>query len=255
MIEDTRVGRAWRHVVGPTGDIFEADAITESSWLTYHYGLSNLERYCAKRNLVALPAEPETLKAWIRWMLDEEGLSPKTIQTYLAGVYVAHDERNLTINTRALKKTLKAVRAKPWASREAAPLMAPDLKDILKTLDITQPADCRDAVVGLIGLPCGLRQDEVITLDWEREGPLSNGRKGFVREVRGGYEVTLLTSKSSRGKAHTFTITNRDVPSLRKWLGAWLAFARIEPGTPLIRSVSRWGYIGQTRPKSRASAN
>jgi integrase len=250
MIEDTRVGRAWRHVVGPDGDPFEADAISESSWFTYHYGLSNLERYSADRNLVALPAETETLKGWIKWMFEEEGLSAKTIQTYLAGVYVAHDERNLTINTRALRKVLKAVRLNA-SSRKAAPLMATDLKDILRTLDIKQPADCRDAVAGLIGLPCGLRQDELVTLDWEREGPLSNGRKGYVREVRGGYEVHLLSSKTSRGKAHTITITNRDVPSLRRWLNAWLGFARVEPGTPLFRSVSRWGRIGLARPKSR----
>jgi integrase len=251
MIEDSRVGRAWRHVVGPGGDPFEADAITEGSWLVYHFGLSNLERYCAERNLVTLPAEPETLKGWIRWMSDEEGLSAKTVATYLTGVLIAHDERNMPINTRALKKTLKAVREKA-SPRQAAPLMAADLKDIMKTLDIKRPADCRDAVVCLTGLLCGLRQDEITTLDWERDGPPSNGRKGYMRAVRGGYELTLLTSKASKGKPHTFTITNRDAPSLRKWLDAWLAFARIEPGTPLIRSVSRWGHIGQMRPKSRA---
>jgi hypothetical protein len=240
MIEDTRVGRAWRHVVGPNGDLFEADAISESSWLTYHYGLSNLERYCADRNLIALPAEPETLKAWIKWMMDDEGLSAKTIQTYLAGVYVAHDERGLAINTRALKKVLKAVRERA-SSTQAAPLMAADLKDILKTMDIKRQADCRDAVACITGLMCGSRQDELTTLDWERPGPPTNGRKGYMREVRGGYEVTLITAKTSKGKPHTFTITNRDAPSLRKWLNAWLAFARIEPGTPLLRSVSRWG--------------
>ena len=250
MIEDSRAGRAWRHVVGPNGDLFEADAIREGSWLVYHYGLSNLERYCAERNLIALPAESETLKAWVRWM-SEEGLSAKTIATYVSGVCIAHDARDLTINTRALKKVLKAVREKA-SSRQAAPLMAADLKEIMKTLDLKKPANCRDAVAGLVGLLCGLRQDELTTLDWEREGPTSNGRKGYMREVRGGYEVTLLTSKTSKGKPHTFTITNRDAPSLRKWLDAWLGFARIEAGTPLLRPVSRWGHIGQTRLKSRA---
>ncbi|HEY1246084.1 MAG TPA: hypothetical protein VGF29_14755 [Hyphomicrobiaceae bacterium] len=250
MIEDSRVGQAWRHVVGPQGDIFEADAIREGSWLVYHYGLSNLERYCAKRNLVALPAESETLKGWIRWMFDEEGLSAKTIATYVSGVCIAHDARNLTINTRALKKTLKAVRERA-SSRQAAPLMAADLKDIMRTLDVRKPADSRDAVVGIIGLMCGSRQDEIVTLDWEREGPANTGCKGFMRAVRGGYEVVLLQHKTSKGKPHVFTILNRDAPTLRKWLGAWLAFARIAPGTPLVRTVSRWGHIGLIRPKSR----
>src|SRR5262245_13804235 len=107
MLDDTRVGRAWRHVVGPGGDLFEADAISESSWLTYHYGLNNLETFCANRDLVALPASPETLKAWIEW-LSEEGYSAKTIATYLTGVCIAHDERDLPVNKRPLRKTLKA---------------------------------------------------------------------------------------------------------------------------------------------------
>src|SRR5262245_25216950 len=248
MIEDTRVGRAWRHVVGPAGDLFEADAIRGGSWLVYHYGLCNLERYCAKRDLVAMPAEPETLKSWIRWMSDEEGLSAKTVMTYLTGVLIAHDERNMPINTRTLRKTLKAVRQKA-SSRQAAPMMAADLKDIMKTLDIKKPADCRDAVAGLVGLLCGLRQDELVTLDWEREGPASNGRKGYMREVRGGYEVTLLTSKTSKNKAVTLHIANRDAPSLRKWLDAWPAFGRIEPGTPLLRSVSPLGPYRPDAPQ------
>jgi hypothetical protein len=115
-----------------------------------------------------------------------------------------------------------------------------------------KPADCRDAVACLPGLMCGLRQDEITTLDWEREGPANTGCKGFMRAVRGGYEVVLLQHKTSKGKPHTFTIRNADAPSLRKWLDAWLTFARIEPGTPLLRSVSRWGRIGQMRLQSRA---
>jgi hypothetical protein len=252
MIEDSRVGRAWRHVVGPRGDPFEADAVTEGSWLVYHYALSSLERYCVERNLVALPAAPETLKGWIIWMLEEEELSAKTIATYLSGVAIAHDARGMPINTRALKKTLKAVRAKAPQCRQAAPLMAADLKDIRKHLNIKKPADCRDAVACIVGLMTGARQDELTTLDWERPGPPSNGRKGYIREVRGGYEVTLLTSKSSKNKAVTLHIAHRDAPSLRKWLSAWLGFGQIEAGTPLLRAVSRWGHIGQTRLKSRA---
>jgi hypothetical protein len=73
-----------------------------------------------------------------------------------------------------------------------------------------------------------------------------------MRAVRGGYEVVLLQHKTSKGKPHTFTITNRDAPSLARWLNAWIELAKISPGTALFRSVSRWGRIGQTRLKSRA---
>jgi len=72
-----------------------------------------------------------------------------------------------------------------------------------------------------------------------------------MRPTRGGYEVVLLRSKTSK-KTHTFTIMNRDAPSLKKWLEAWLAHAKIEPGTPLFRSVDRWQRISATRLKPPA---
>jgi hypothetical protein len=100
----------------------------------------------------------------------------------------------------------------------------------------------------------GARQDEIATLDWLREGPANNGRKGYMRPVRSGYEIVLLRSKTSK-KPHTFTIANRDAPSLRRWLDAWLAHARIEPGTPLFRSVDRWQRISATRWRPSVSAD
>jgi integrase len=126
--------------------------------------------------------------------------------------------------------------------------MAADIKDLLKVCDIKRPSDCRDALTLLTGLLCGMRQAEVATLDWLREGPRANGRKGYMRPCRGGYEVVLLSSKTSQQKAHTFTITNRDAPSLlRKWLDAWIGHTKIEPGTPLLRGVNRWQHISAMR--------
>ena len=74
-----------------------------------------------------------------------------------------------------------------------------------------------------------------------------------MRPVRGGYEVILLKSKTSKTE-HTFTITNRDVPSLKRWLDAWVAHAEIKPGTPLFRGVDRWQRISPARLSRRRSA-
>lgn len=253
LTEDSRVGRAFRRVCGPKADIYEAGAVSDASWLSYDSGVMNWRAFAHRIGAVAFPAATEALKAWIKWMVDEE-YSATTIDCYLTAVSIGHDERDMPINRRALRKVLKAARqeaANTSPPRKAAPLRAAEAKALLKACDIERPADCRDTVGTLVSLSCGLRQNELTTLDWLREGPASNGRRGFMRPVRGGYEVVLLRSKTNR-QPHTFTIANRDAPSLRKWVDAWLAHAKIEPGTPLFRAVDRWQRVSATRLKPAA---
>jgi hypothetical protein len=253
ITEDSRVGRAFRRVCGPDADIYEAGAVSDQSWLTYDSGVMNWRARASHLGVPAFPAPTEALKAWIRWLVDE-GYSATTIDCYLTAVSIGHDERGMPINRRALRKVLKAARQEAATAsppRKAAPLRADDAKAIVKACDITRPVDCRDVVGTLVSLSCGLRQNELTRLDWLREGPPTNDRRGYMRPVRGGYEVLLLRSKTSRTQ-HTFTILHRDTPSLRKWLEAWLAHAKIEPGTPLFRGVDRWQRISPTRLKPPA---
>jgi hypothetical protein len=240
-------------VCGPKADIYEAGAVSDASWLSYDSGVTNWKAYASQRDLAVFPAETEALKRWIIWMVAEE-YSATTIDCYVTAVSIAHDEREMPINRRALRKVLKAARedaATASPPRKAAPLRAADAKALLKACDIKRPADCRDAVACITGLMIGGRQAECTTLDWLRDGPASNGRRGYMRPVRGGYEVVLLKSKTSK-KPHTFTIRNADAPSLRKWLEAWLAHAKLEPGTPLFRGVDRWQRVSPTRLKAPA---
>jgi integrase len=253
ITEDSRVGRAFRRVCGPDADIYEAGAVSDASWFAYDSGVTNWTTRADLRGVTAFPAPTDALKEWIIWMVDE-GYSAATIDCYVTAVSIGHDERNMPINRRALRKVLKAARddaASKSPPRKAAPLRATETRALLKACNIKSPADCRDASGTLIMVLCGLRQNELTTLDWMREGPPSNGRRGYMRPVRGGYEVILLKSKTSK-KPHTFTITNRDAPSLRKWLDAWLAHAKIEPGTPLFRGVDRWQRISVSRLKPPA---
>jgi integrase len=253
ITEDSRVGRAFRRVCGPNADIYEAGAVSEQSWLSYDSGVTHYCTFADKLGLPPFPAKTETLKAWVRSLVDQQ-YSAATIDCYMTAVSIAHDEREMPINRRALRKVLKTARedaANTSPPRKAAPLRAAEAKALVKACNIKRRADCRDSLATFVSLSCGLRQNELTRLDWLREGPPSNDRRGYMRPVRGGYEVVLLRSKTSK-KQHTFTITNRDVPSLRKWLDAWLLHAKIEPGTPLFRAVDRWQRISPARLKPPA---
>src|SRR5262245_56009370 len=134
ITEDSRVGRAFRRVCGPDADIYEAGAVSESSWLSYDSGLMNWKASASRHGVAPFPATTEALKAWIKWMVDEE-YSAATIDCYVTAVSIAHDERNLPINRWALRKVLKAARkdaASASPPRKAAPLRATDARALLK---------------------------------------------------------------------------------------------------------------------------
>src|SRR5262245_52579073 len=138
ITENSRAGRAFRRVCGPDADIYEAGAVSDASWFSYDSGVTNWKAHASQRGVAAFPAETAPLKGWIRWMVDEE-YSAATIDCYVTAVSIAHDERNMPINRRALRKVLKAARedaANVSPPRKAAPLRATDAKALLKACDI-----------------------------------------------------------------------------------------------------------------------
>src|SRR5262245_14586821 len=158
ITENSRVGSAFRRLCGPKADIYDAGAVSEQSWLSYDSGVTNWTTFADKLGTPAFPAETGALKAWIRWLVDEE-YSATTIDCYVTAVSIAHDEREMPINRRALRKVLKAARedaANASPPRKAAPLRAADAKALLKVCNIKRQADCRDALGALICLFSGM---------------------------------------------------------------------------------------------------
>ena len=135
--ENSRVGRAFRRVCGPKADIYEAGAVSDKSWLTYNSGVMNWRTFASVRSVTVFPAETESLKAWLKWLVGE-GYSASTLDAYMTAVSIAHDEREMPINRRALRKVLKAARADAAnisPTRKAAPLRVADAKALVKAGD------------------------------------------------------------------------------------------------------------------------
>jgi integrase len=250
-IEATRAGRAFRHIAGPDVDDFEAAARADATWCTYSSGMRNLSKYCEARGVVALPADTKTLKAWIKWLVDD-GYTAATVATYWTAVCTAHDAAGHPIDRRPLRTVLKAVRRSAPARRKAAPLLRDDLEGILGMLNPERAIDARDACLALLGWARAMRQSELTGLDWQRPAPRREGGRGVLRTVRGGYEIELERSKSSQEQAVKLLVLDRDMPSLAQWLDAWVRLAQIEPGSALFRYVDRKGAIAAKRVKPGA---
>ena len=253
MIEDTRVGRAWRHVVGPEGDLFEADAISESSWLTLPlWPEQPRTRSVPSATSSRCRPTPETLKAWIKWMLGGGATARRPSRPTSLGC--ASRTTSATSRSTRARSGRRSRRLRDKAPQQpAAPLMAADLKDIREALNIKKPADCRDAVACITSASCAARA-RTSSPPWtgSAPGPPSNGRKGYMREVRGGLRggAAHLEDQQEQGR-HTSrspTATRRACAngSTPGWRSAGSSRHTVAP-----RSLAL-GHIGQTRLKSRA---
>ena len=213
--------------------------------------------WCQQHNRQALPAQPETIAAWMAALASGDGGSQprarRTINQYLSAVIVAHRAKGLTFDRKhpLIAETWKGIansKAKTEINRAANPLVGPDLRDLLRGLRFDIPSDGRDAALLALGFAAALRRSEIVGLDWQRLGEGS----GFVTVDERGVVVTLAQSKSSQAEAVTIVVPAADMPTACAALEAWAETARLRPGDAVFRPVDQRQIIGAARLTDRS---
>jgi hypothetical protein len=95
-----------------------------------------------------------------------------------------------------------------------------------------------------------MRRSELVGLDWQAQG---EGTGFLVRDDR-GLAITLLSSKTGKGEPEEVIIPCVDMPTACNALADWIDRAGIQPGAPLLRSVSKGGEISADRLSDRSVA-
>ncbi|KAB2911448.1 MAG: tyrosine-type recombinase/integrase [Hyphomicrobiaceae bacterium] len=252
--ESTRLGRAYRAVAGARGDRFIAAAKSTRTWVQYESALRIFSDWCADQGAVALPASSETLRAYVI-DLAERDYSPSTIAAYLQAIATQHRIAGHPIDRRPLAETMRGIRRLADPPRQAQPLLAEELRQVLALLDATKPADARDGALLAIGWAAALRQVELTGLDWQRRGAGPDKGTGALRETTEGLEVVLAVSKTSQHAVVKMPIPAADMPTAGRWLSAWTALASLRPGQPVFRAIDRHGRIQDERLSSAAVAH
>jgi len=213
--------------------------------LQYRSAVRVFCKWCEDHGHVALPATGETFAAWVRAMILERR-TVATIAAYRGAIAAWHRLNGHRLDAGLAAEWMRAARRQSGPPRRARALLADDLRAVLATLDPVAPADCRDAALLLLQWGAALRSDEVVSLDWAREGAHAAGGKGAAILEADGVRVTLRRAKTSQATRVDVPVPDADLPPLRAWLERWIAVAGIAPGTPLFRPVSR-GVVRDAR--------
>ena len=247
------------HLVDGARDFIIASR-SDNTRLAYAKAWGFFEAWCSMHNRQAMPASLETIAAWMTDLVTNgtpshpgAPIGPSTLNAYLSAVVVAHRLRGHGVDRKSplLADVWKGIaRTKSRMPRQARPLLAEQLNDMLASFAPTSPADARDAALLALGWAAALRRSELVGLDWQEPGD----GDGFVALDTQGIHLTLLRSKTSQDKPETVVVPNADMPEVMAALKTWAALALLDPGSPVFRPIDQRGVIGISRLTDRSVA-
>jgi integrase len=238
---------------------YAREALAERTREAYGRWWKVFSGWCEKRGRQALPASPETVAAWLTALADgtDTGrpLARASINQALAAVTLAHRTAGHTFDRkhRVIWMTwsgISRVKALVEVERQAAPVVAGDMRELLAILKTDRAIGCRNAALLTLGWGAALRRSELVGLDWEQLGTGT----GFVRIDERGILITLARSKASQDKAETVVIPRADLQEACEALEAWAERADLQPGEPIFRAVNNRHAIAADRLTAQSVA-
>ncbi len=200
----------------------------------YRKAKKDFEEFCADRRLIAFPATPATVMAYLECLAD--GNDPTTIQVKVAGIGYWHRLSDLPDPTQSelVRAMLAGIRRDAdYVPDKKAPVLLADLRALVTTLG-PDLAGVRNRALLLVGWAGAFRRSELSALAVED-----------VRLETGRVTLRLRRSKTDQtGQGRNKVIPTLDDPrdcpvvALRRWLDA----STITKG-PLFRQIDRWGKI------------
>jgi integrase len=205
-------------------------ARTESTRRIYAYTWGQWARWCAARNLNPLPGDPAALCAYLTQRA-AEGLAITSLDG--ACIAIRHVHRMHAAPDPVASETVRQVRLglrRTYGTaprRLARPLSTADIRQILTTIDRTDPIGIRDAAIILLGYASAMRRSELVALTLLD-----------VEEKPDGLLITIRRSKTDQeGHGQSVAVARGTHPHTDPVaaLGAWHKLRGHAPGPLFTR--------------------
>lgn len=239
------MARNLQHVTETAGSVLTADTTRARAYArsskapntlrAYQSDFREFAAWCDKTGASKLPAEPETVAAFLAGLADK-GLKASTISRKASAIRFAHKAADLPSPTdsAAVEATIRGIRREiGTAIDQKAPATATAIAVMLSRVPATVQG-IRDRALLALGFAGAFRRSELVALRLED-----------IIFTEEGADVRIRRSKTDQeGAGHEISIPHgtrlRPVEALRTWLDA----ARIEEG-PIFRPITKSGLIGQ----------
>ena len=239
-------GSAWRDLSPQTIELI-IEGHAENTRRAYAQHLATFQAFCQQTGADSVPATPETLAEFVRYLCQERDYAPKSVELAISAVRTAHQWAGYPAwpDTRLAKLVLRAHRRRRAEngrrnSKQSPPITVPILRKMLDTCDLATSKGLRDRLVLVLGLALMGRRSELVALTLDD-----------VRVTDNGLVVLIRTSKTDRDSKGTEVNVPRGthpitdpVTAFQDWV-EHLAEHGITEGR-LLRNVTRHGHIGES---------
>ena len=223
-------------------DVLDAPATLRA----YASDVAGYRDWCTKADLVAFPAEPQVVGAYI--VSASARYAYATLRRRVAAISRETALGGAPLNTKhpAIRNTLRGIgRTHDGRGRRAAPLTTADVRSLISACEkdiCGEPAvrltGLRDRALLLFALAGALRRSEVVGIDvahitWDQQGFVALVKKPRGDAIGGTVEIRVAVSQ------------NTD-PCPVAALRSWLDLADIHAG-PVFRKVARGGHVQADR--------
>lgn len=211
----------------------ETQRAYQSDWVQF-------ERYCAWHGLEALPAAPDTVRAFVAHQFDVEKKKPSTIRRRIIAIRMVHKafgERWPKSLKKSLKKMLQGIYREneaPVKKRTAA--VDDDIKQMVDCCEEGTNRGMRDRALLLFGYASAVRRSELARVD-----------VAHLKDTPKGYLLTVPKSKTDpEAKGQTVAVRAREgskycpVQAVKDWL----VVSGIESG-PVFPRMYRFDKIAR----------
>ena len=232
--------------LAPRVEAFIKASRAESTQRIYRSDWKEFSTWCDAHGLMALPAAPTTVAAYLVFLADT-GRRACTINRKVSAIRFAHKVAGVE-NPCAhpiVESTTAGIRRQIGVAQHGkAPARTEDIKMMLAILPDTLQG-LRDRALLLIGFAGAMRRSELVALDIRDITESSEGLRVVIRRSKTDQEGAGILKGIPVGR-HPETCPVRS-------LNAWLVVAGITSGA-VFRKVDRHGRFGSTRLTAQSVA-
>lgn len=206
----------------------------------YQADWNDFETYLKKRNRSTLPASPDDVALYLRYLVHRRGLKVSTASRRLAAIAERHQSSGFTSPSEewVVRNTLRRLRCEHGTpARGKAPLLIEDVREIMERIPDTLTG-VRDRAILLLGFAGAMRRRELVSLDIEDlalapEGIVISINQSKTDQIRKGRKIGIPHG------AHEATCPVRAVLY-------WLEHSKLCEG-PLFRGITKHGAVRSSR--------
>ena len=228
--------------VGDLEDVhaYARQARSENTQRAYQADWRDFELSLKKLGRISLPAAPDDVARYIRYLVERRRLKLATVSRRLAAIAERHKASGCAspVDEWVVRSTLRRLRCEHGAPAQGkAPLLTDGLRKMLAAIPDTLSGD-RDRAILLLGFAGAMRRRELISLDVQ---DLALAPEGLVLSIN-----RSKTDQTGRGRKIGIPYGKHEATCPVRAVLRWLERSRLADG-PLFRGITKHGAVRTTR--------